>query len=277
MAVAYDTSAGSTFGHDNGPGFGGVTSATAAFTGASGASLVVDVTAALIASAGSTAPWTLDVTYNSVPMLSLARKAPPVSTTSFIETFGLLNCCDGSAHNIVMTMTPNGGGASGGFIMGRVSATGVDHFDTPVTNNSSSSASPALSVPSAAGDFVVAAGAHGDVISGQNQTQRWLLQVANNNTAGSNMAGQTAAGAASVSCTWTSSLTDSWAVIGVNLAANPAVVAAGLLRSMAGDGLRAMDDSRLVPMTGPPSPRPSAIRRIRRTPPPPPRRGSYPR
>jgi hypothetical protein len=215
VVVAFDATNSAYFGGDGGtPTVNGPTAGPAAlpFTGAAGAALVAAVNIGRVSQ--DVSGNTLSVTYNGVAMSSLRRQAPP-STSAVTELFGLLNACDGSAHNIVVTMT----GISGLIIVGGLSATGCNSFTGVTSTSSTSTTSPTLNVTSAAGDLVFAAGAHGDIISGSNNTSRWIIAGEANSTGGSNGAGATAAGAATVNMTWTSSLSDHWAVIGVNLSA----------------------------------------------------------
>jgi hypothetical protein len=75
-------------------------------------------------------------------------------------------------------------------------------------------------VTSATGDLVLGFAAHGDIISGSSQTNRWITAGNGNRTGGSNVAGDTAAGSASVSLSWSSGFSDHWSVIGVNISAS---------------------------------------------------------
>jgi hypothetical protein len=270
MAVVFDTATSNVTGGDTGAA---LSSATLAFTGASGASLAVFVG---YSRNQDVVTGTAALAYNSVAMTQQAVLTPG-SNTARAFLFTLLNCCDGAAHNIVVT---TGGQQPAQIILGAVSATGVGAF------TGATSLAPGIvgntgnmAVTSTGTDDLVVAGAnHGDVISGVGTgTQRWI-QNPTSVSAGGDGIGSTVPGAAgTVNVAYTSSLSDHWAMVAVNFQAAVAAPAPGLLLSMAGDGLRAMDGSRLVPMAGPSAGRPSAARRIRSATPPPPTRGVYPR
>jgi hypothetical protein len=272
-APVHDTTGSAQVGVSN-----GVTqpSLTLAATLASGASLAVSVHCARTVDI-STA--TLSCTYNAVSM-SAGTKQAPGSNTSFSQMFWLLNCGDGASHNIVATVTA--GTLPAVIIIGYESATGVTAF------NGSTGSAPGISTNSGnlavttdSNGLVYGAGAHGDTTTGVGAggTNRWNENV-DALSSGSNARGGTWAGAgSSVNVAFTSSVSDHWTLIGVNMdgGAGGGGDPTGLLRAMAGDGLRAMDGSRLIPMAGGPADRPRGSRRSRRAIPTQPRWGSYPR
>lgn len=222
--AAYDAQASNKTGtDDNGAG---QASATLSFTGAAGAALVVQVS--ISRAAVDLTSTVVTVTYNGVSMTSLKRQVPG-STSAASEIFGLLNACDGSAHNVAVTIAS--GNQPALIFTGAISATSVGSFSGAVgsapgilTNSGN------LAVTSGGtSDLVIGGGAHGDTISGAGTgTQRWN-QVGDAFSAGGNAAGSTVPGAAgTVNVAFTSSVSDHWVLLGVNLQNGAAVAPANI-------------------------------------------------
>jgi hypothetical protein len=109
---------------------------------------------------------------------------------------------------------------------GSVSFTGVDQT-TPYQNLATtygSGTTPSIAVTSSTGNAVVDSVANGASITSSGQTNRWLKNV-NSNSAGGNGAQSTAAGAASVTMSY-SVTSDWWGIIGVDVKASGGSAAA---------------------------------------------------
>jgi hypothetical protein len=158
----------------------------------------------------------LTVTYGGVPMTSAGIVHANNGTAGYAQLFYLLAPAPGP-QTVQVTLT---GGAATSIEGGSVSFTGVDQA-TPFRNLVTSvgnSASPRVTVASAAGDMVVdvmVSGCNGTTTS--TQTLRWLKTV-NCSTAGGNGAQSTAAGAASVTMGYTVR-SDWWGMIAMDLVA----------------------------------------------------------
>jgi len=232
MAVTFDAALDGHVGVSSG---GAQTTHTISFTGAAGASILVGVQWARQAVDVTGTTWS--VTYNGVTMSSQKRQAPTGSTTSCSEVFGLLNCCDGSAHNLTATVT--GGNSPALIILSADSATGATGFNNAVSSApGSSSTSGTLTVTSTASDLVFGAVACGaNMLSGPtNGTERTHEDV-DSMSAGGNAATSTTPGAASALVgSWTASGADLWTLIGVNMAADVTVPVDDTIQGMVGPG-----------------------------------------
>ena len=123
-----------------------------------------------------------------------------------------------STANIVVTLSA--GGAEY-VVVGATSWTGVDQtttFGTLATANGSSTA-PSVNVSSAAGEVVhdnLSVNAAPTITVGADQTQRWNQTTATSQQSG---AGSSEAGAATVTMSWTLSVSKAWAIAGVSIKA----------------------------------------------------------
>jgi hypothetical protein len=190
-----------------------VTTLNVSITGAVGASLVASVH---VGKGGTDmSGCTITVTYNGVSMTSQVRRAASGSNTAISEVFGLLACGDGAAHNIAITTS-----ISGAIVCGGVFATSVGAFNNATSSQpglvANSGNLPVTSTSS--NDLVYTCGAHGDAISGTSPgTQRWNDNY-QTDTAGGCSVGATLPGTAgTVNIGFTSSFTDHWVLLGVNL------------------------------------------------------------
>lgn len=158
------------------------------------------------------------VTYDGVSMTSAGVKHSGNLSVGFVQMFYLVSP-HGGTHTVSVDQGFTGAGGAT-IIGGSVSFNGVDQ-STPVRNiasNAANSTSVSVNVTSAAGDMVVDAAVTGTLISSSGQTNRWLKNL-NPNTGAGNVAQSTAAGAASVTMSYTGS-SDVWAIIGMDIVAN---------------------------------------------------------
>lgn len=161
------------------------------------------------------------VTYNSVSMTLVASSLVHSNgiNRGYVVRYGLVNPASGS-NTVSVSYTNTSVQATDAVGCNSRSYTGVNQT-TPYSNLASatgSGTSATVNVTSAAGSMVSAAFDGGSSFSSTNQTQRWRYNV-NPNSAGGNGAGNTAAGATSV--TMSASLgSDDWAVVAYSI--NPA-------------------------------------------------------
>lgn len=213
MAVAHDTSSSNATG-SSGSGNPDQTTATLSFTGTSGAALIV--TAHLSVQDGNLSSTVISATYGGTTVPSIRRQAPG-SNTAFSECFALLNACDGSAHNIVISVTS--GNNPKCIIIGASSYTDAGAFDVVSSAPGISGNSGTLLVGCGLNDMVHAAAAHGDSISGVGTggTQRWSQNVDANSAGANAMGGTWPAANTTVSEAFTSGSSDHWVLIGVTV------------------------------------------------------------
>ena len=162
----------------------------------------------------SDASAVLSVTYNGTPMVSAGKRHANDQSAGFGQLFYLVAPPTGT-HTVTVTET----GYSGYYTLegGSTSFTGVNQT-TPGQNTVSSIGSnpnPTLSVTSASGHMVVDVVVDGSAISTSGQTLEWLNND-NGNTGGGNAAQSTAAGAPSVTMSYTA-VSDWWAMIGMDV------------------------------------------------------------
>lgn len=196
MAVAFDAVAST-----NGDGSSFTFSHTC-----TGSELYLIVGVSLLVSVGRSVTG---VTYNTVALGSLGENS--ISSTYGVSLWGLKAPATG-AHNVVVST----GGPPDSVACGSLSFTGVDQT-TPTSNFTTAtgtSANPAVTVSSAVNDFVVAVCIDaGSTSLTVDQTLRWNLILGTDTPRGG---GATAAGASSVTTTFTGSNT-SWACSGINI------------------------------------------------------------
>lgn len=233
--AAYDAQASNVTGGDLAAN-PGISSATLSFTGASGASLVAFI--GTTAESVDVSACTVSVTYNGSTATALVTQAPG-SNTAKAFLVGWLNICDGAAHNIAVTVS--GANLPHQIAIGAISATSVGSFSGAtssvpgiVTNSGN------LAVTSGGtSDLVVGAGMHGDLISGtSNGTQRWI-QNPSSLSAGGDSVGSTVPGAAGTvnAGGYTSTASDHWTLLAVNLVDGAAGVATFDPRELTPPGL----------------------------------------
>lgn len=172
--------------------------------------LVVDVA---VGASGDTG-ITLGVTFNGVPMTSVAKVHSNNSNQGYVERFQLVAPATGT-FNVVVTVT----GGTPDLEGGSVSCSDVNQT-TPLQNIVTafgSSATPSIAVTSAVGNMVIDAVVNGGAIASSLQTSRWI-QNQNGLTAGGNGASSTADGAASVTMSYAVAA-DWWAIIGADIVA----------------------------------------------------------
>lgn len=151
------------------------------------------------------------VTWNAVAMTRLGSELAP-DTNLVVSYWYLVNPATGT-HNVVVTTTTG----TDAIASGASSYIGVDTstpHGTPATATGTSTA-PSVNVTSASGELVVdAVGVHDTTLTACGQTQR-----VNVNDVGPNVSqgDADAAGAASVTMSWTAALSMGWGIIGVAL------------------------------------------------------------
>ncbi len=161
------------------------------------------------------------VTYNGVAMTLVPNSLVHSNnqTAGYAVLYYLVNPATG-AHTVSVSFTDTLPSATDALELGSISFTGVDQ-NTPFTNLASStgaSTAPSVAVTSASGNMVLDVVANGSGISSSGKTNRWLKNV-NTSSGGGNGAQSTAAGAASVTMSYTVT-SDWWAVVGVNVVAS---------------------------------------------------------
>jgi hypothetical protein len=214
VTVTFDvvgpSSSGANGGNSNSP-----SSLTWSHTCGGGSNEVLYVGATFGNNGGSDASQTLSATYNGVAMTSVSKVHSNSGTSGFIEVFRLVAPASG-AHNVVVTV-----GGSGGSVWtltgGSMSFDGVDQA-TPESGISTNTGTSNATVTraSATGNMVAFFVGSGDAPTSPTQTSRWSVAV-NNISAAGNSAGQTAAGAASVTGAWTISGGDWFGIVGINV------------------------------------------------------------
>ena len=163
----------------------------------------------------SDASAVLSVTYAGIPMVPAGKRHANDQSAGFAQLFYLVAPPTGTN---TVTVTETGyTGSSYTMEGGSTSFTGVNQT-TPEQNNLSAvgySPAPTLSVPSTIGHMVVDVVVGGSSISGSGQTLEWMNNE-NDNTGGGNAAQSTAAGAPSVTMSYTTG-SDWWAVVGMDI------------------------------------------------------------
>lgn len=216
MAVAFDAVAPSSSGttvRTSGAG----TALTWSHTTA-GTNRAVVVAVSFGAITGSDASSTLSATFGGVAMTQLALVHSNNQTAGFEVLFGLVNPPTGAST--VAVSVAGSGGLEYSLVGGSTSLTGVDQttpFGTAVTAFGSSGI-PSVTVTSASGGMVVDVVGNGSAVSSSGQTDRWLNNFDTGSAAG-NAASSTAAGASSVTMSYTVS-SDWWGIAAVPV--NPA-------------------------------------------------------
>ena len=171
----------------------------------------------------NTTTTTITVTYNGVAMTSAVRRTNGGAS----ELFYLAAPATG-ANNIVASFSATERVAVGG-----VSFTAVDQ-STPIDNATSAigtSTAPAVTITSAVDDMTVDCLGNNNGSGGAEATNSQTLRWTQFDVAQGDQSGQaTAAGAASVTSTWTTQNSASWQVLGMNI---NAVAAASTIRRRA--------------------------------------------
>jgi len=155
---------------------------------------------------------TLSVTYNGIAMTSLAKEHSNNGTRGYSQLFYLVNPPSGS-HTVAVTIAGGNADLEGG----SVSFTGVDPT-VPLRNATlaaGSNTTATVSVPSAAGDMVVDVVVSANAITSSAKTLQWKKNQ-NTNSWGGNGAQSTAAGAASVTMSYTIT-SGAWGIVGADV------------------------------------------------------------
>lgn len=156
------------------------------------------------------------VTYNTVAMTEVLRRHANDGTVGYASLWVLAAPASGS-HTVSVTFT----GSPANLEAGSVSFTGTDQV-TPYAHQTSAvgnTNAPTVNVTSAVGNAVVDLVVSGAGVSSSGQTSRWIKNLGGV-AAGGNGAQSTAAGAASVTMSYTLAGVDFWALIGVDVVAN---------------------------------------------------------
>jgi hypothetical protein len=182
--------------------------------------LLVAVTVSHGSGVGTVTPMTC--TYGGVSMTEVrsgTASGTPLSgssATSGMCLFYLLNPAAGAA-NIVVTYTGNSQSsiiAASSYI----NCGGIENVASTTSNGAANS--PTLSITSARGSRAFCAASHGDTITGVGTgTNERTRRNVNNTFAGNNIVSGDEAGAATVDMDFTSSVSDQWVMIGLNLRA----------------------------------------------------------
>lgn len=159
---------------------------------------------------------TASVTFGGDTMTSLIKQPSNNGTAGYVELFYKLYAAQTATIAVSVTNSPTDIEA------GAVSFTGVDQttpLGAPVAKYSTGPANPSSdAVASAVGNMVVDLVCQGRSIDSSNQTIRWKAFTNTNNAAGA-AAMSTAAGAASVTMSYTSASPDDAAIVAVDIKA----------------------------------------------------------
>jgi len=231
MAVSFDVgSSGGTA--------AAVTTLTVAHTVAANANSVLFVVGGRGEKADDSA-ITLTCTYNGVSMTSVpsSKTHANAGIVGFVEVFYIvLGTGDNTAHNIVLTTNSVLDGVFDDMTLIGASYYGVDQAN-PIggtTTATGNSGSPAVTRASSTPNMLLFGFGCGSNFTANGQT---LIATVNQNqlTGCGTIQADRAAGAASVTCTETSGA-DSWAAVGIDIAAAAAATTGGQPSTFAGPG-----------------------------------------
>lgn len=178
---------------------------------------------------GGTSGISLTTTYGATAMTSAGLVLSNNQFDGFVQLFYLIAPAAGT-NTINVSVDSS---QTRDLLGGSLSFTGVNQT-TPIANiatNFGFDTNPTVAVTSAAGNIVVDAAVCGSALISSNQTLQWMNNL-NGNSGASNAAQSTAAGASSVTMSYSSN-SDWWGIIATSIQASapPAVYASAWLKA----------------------------------------------